>query len=141
MGVTLKFLILLTISNLFMTVAWYGHLKHKGRPLLAAIVVSWLIAFAEYCFQVPANRIGSERFSLTQLKVTQECITLVVFLGYAWLAFREPPRWNTIAAMGLIVAAVYLTFLDRTPRPAAPAPAVAPSDPPPPGEGGRAAAG
>ena len=68
--------LLLTISNLFMTIAWYGHLKHRESPIWIAILVSWLIAFAEYCFQVPANRWGAERFSPIQLKVMQEVITL-----------------------------------------------------------------
>ncbi len=74
---TLQFIGLLTVSNTFMTIAWYGHLKHKNDwPLWMAIGISWLIALAEYIFQVPANRIGDEKFSLTQLKVTQECVTL-----------------------------------------------------------------
>src|SRR5215471_11831862 len=99
MATTLQFIGLLIISNTFMTMAWYGHLKHKDWPLLAAILVSWLIAFAEYMFQVPANRIGSRQFTLTQLKVSQECITLVVFIVYAAIIFREPVRWNNIIAM------------------------------------------
>jgi uncharacterized protein (DUF486 family) len=111
--VALKFVLLLTISNLFMTIAWYGHLKNKAQPLALAIGTSWLIALAEYIFQVPANRIGSSRFSLTELKIAQECIALAVFLVYAFVAFREVPRWNTLAAMGLIVAAVALTFWGR----------------------------
>jgi uncharacterized protein (DUF486 family) len=109
----LQFAILLTVSNIFMTLAWYGHLRQKSLALWAAILLSWGIALAEYCFQVPANRIGSRVFSLTQLKVAQECITLVVFLVYAFIAFREVPRWNTLVAMGLIVGAVYLTFQGR----------------------------
>jgi hypothetical protein len=88
MNVILRFVVLLTISNTFMTIAWYGHLKHKKTPLVLAILVSWLIALAEYVFQVPANRIGSERLTLTQLKISQECITLVVFLVYAAVVFR-----------------------------------------------------
>lgn len=111
MPIALKFVGLLVVSNTFMTIAWYGHLKHKGQPLVLAIASSWLIALVEYSFQVPANRIGSGVFSLTQLKIAQECIALTVFLVYAFLAFHEVPRWNTIAAMGLIVGAVYLTFL------------------------------
>lgn len=110
MSTTLKFLALLTISNTFMTIAWYGHLKDKKKPLILAILMSWGIALVEYIFQVPANRIGSEKFSLTQLKVTQECVTLVVFVAYAAIAFREPIRWNTAMAMALVVGAVYLTF-------------------------------
>lgn len=110
---TLQFVGLLVVSNIFMTIAWYGHLKHKGWPLLAAILISWLIAFAEYVFQVPANRIGSEKFSLTQLKVTQECIALLVFLIYAALVFREPIKWNTAISMVLIVAAVFFAFMGK----------------------------
>ncbi|HEX8235182.1 MAG TPA: DMT family protein [Abditibacteriaceae bacterium] len=104
-------IVLLTVSNIFMTLAWYGHLKFKSTPLLIAIVASWLIAFAEYCFQVPANRIGAERFSVTQLKLMQECISLTVFLVFAAVAFRETPKWNTVVAMLLILAAVYFAFL------------------------------
>lgn len=108
--VLLKTVGLLFISNTFMTIAWYGHLKHKNSPLLWAIVISWLIAFLEYLFQVPANRIGASRLSLLQLKVTQECITLVVFLVYAYLAYKEQLRWNSIAAMLCLVGAVYFAF-------------------------------
>lgn len=108
--VLLKTIGLLVISNTFMTIAWYGHLKHKNSPLLWAIVISWLIAFLEYMFQVPANRIGAARLSLLQLKVTQECITLVVFLIYAYLAYKEQLRWNSIAAMLCLVGAVYFAF-------------------------------
>ncbi len=104
-------IVLLTISNIFMTLAWYGHLKFKTAPLLTVIMVSWLIAFAEYCFQVPANRIGAERFTVTQLKMMQECISLTVFLVFAAAAFRETPKWNTIVSMLLILAAVYFAFL------------------------------
>jgi uncharacterized protein (DUF486 family) len=114
MSTTLKFVLLLTISNTFMTMAWYGHLKHKNTAIWLAILTSWLIAFAEYVFQVPANRIGSRVFSLTQLKVGQECITLAVFLVYAFVAFREVPKWNTMVSMALIVAAVYFAFLGRS---------------------------
>src|SRR3954469_15078354 len=79
MSDAMKFALLLTISNAFMTMAWNGHLKHKSMALWSAILMSWGIAFAEYLFQVPANRIGSRIFSVTQLKVGQECITLAVF--------------------------------------------------------------
>jgi uncharacterized protein (DUF486 family) len=109
-----RYALLLTISNAFMTVAWYGHLKHRTMALWAAILRSWGIAFAEYVFQVPANCIGSRVFSLMQLKVGQECITLAVFLVYAFVAFREVPRWNTTVSMALIVGAVYLAFLGRS---------------------------
>ena len=102
--------LLLVLSNVFMTFAWYGHLKFKDKPLWIAIVLSWGLAFFEYLFQVPANRIGSERFALTQLKIMQECITLVVFTIIVGLIFRQVPRWNNIVSFLLIVAAVYFTF-------------------------------
>jgi uncharacterized protein (DUF486 family) len=113
MNTTLQFIGLLFISNTFMTIAWYGHLKHKNWPLVAAIIVSWLIALAEYTFQVPANRIGSTKFSLTQLKVSQECITLIVFMVYAAIVFREPVKWNTLLSMLFIVGAVFFAFFDK----------------------------
>ena len=81
--------LLLTISNIFMTFAWYGHLKYKDSPLWIAIVASWLIAFLEYCFQVPANRIGHYQFTATQLKVIQEVITLTVFVIFSILFFKN----------------------------------------------------
>ena len=93
-----------------MTVAWYGHLKFKQAPLLATIVVSWAIAFFEYVFQVPANRIGSNYFSLTQLKIMQECITLIVFTVFALLVFREPLRWNNLVSYVLLIGAVAFAF-------------------------------
>lgn len=102
--------LLLLLSNIFMTFAWYGHLKFKDRPLWLVIVVSWVFAFFEYLFQVPANRIGSARFTLTQLKVMQECITIVVFTIIMAFLFRQVPRWNNIVSFLLIVAAVYFTF-------------------------------
>ena len=74
---------LLLVSNVFMTFAWYGHLKHRSAPLVAAILVSWLIALGEYRFQVPANRIGYGQFTVYQLKIIQEAITLIVFTGFA----------------------------------------------------------
>jgi uncharacterized protein (DUF486 family) len=101
---------LLIISNIFMTIAWYGHLKYKSKPLLLTILVSWGIALFEYIFQVPANRLGAERFTLTQLKIMQECITLAVFTVVAFLLFREPVRWNTVVSYLFIVAAVYFAF-------------------------------
>jgi uncharacterized protein (DUF486 family) len=116
--------ILLTITNVFMTFAWYGHLKHKSAPLWIAIVVSWLIAFLEYCFQVPANRIGSGRFSTAQLKIIQEVITLVVFSVFSVLYLREQFRWNYAVAFVLIVAAVAVVFYGKDES--APAPARGP---------------
>ena len=101
---------LLLLSNIFMTFAWYGHLKFKASPLWIAIGVSWLIAFFEYCLQVPANRMGSAYFSAVQLKTIQEVITLVVFAFFSVLYLGEPIRPNHILAFALIVAAVYVMF-------------------------------
>ena len=106
----MKTVILLIISNVFMTFAWYGHLKYKDKPLAPLIVISWSIALFEYIFQVPANRIGSQIFSMTQLKIMQECITLVVFTIVAYFFFGESLRWNNFVAYGLIVAAVFFSF-------------------------------
>ena len=86
--------LLLFVSNMFMTYAWYGHLKHRDWPLWVAILLSWLVALVEYCFAVPANRIGYGQFSLTQLKIMQEVITLTVFTAFALLFFRETWRWT-----------------------------------------------
>ena len=102
---------LLFISNAFMTVAWYGHLKYKKAPLVVAVLVSWGVALFEYVFQVPANRIGSNYFSVTQLKIMQECITLLVFTVFALLVFREPVRWNNLVSYALLVGAVAFAFL------------------------------
>ena len=107
----MRTVILLVISNIFMTIAWYGHLKYKRKPLALVIVVSWAIAFFEYIFQVPANRIGAEVFTVTQLKIMQECITLTVFTVFAFLVFHERPSWNNFVSYGLILAAVYFAFL------------------------------
>jgi uncharacterized protein (DUF486 family) len=104
--------LLLTVSNLFMTIAWYGHLRHRDSPLWLAILVSWLIAFIEYCFQVPANRWGSERFSPVQLKVMQEVITLVVFGVFAVTYLGQRISWNHVAAFALIALAVFLVRRD-----------------------------
>ena len=109
----LQVVLLLAVSNTFMTVAWYGHLKHKDKALFVVIALSWGIAFFEYVFQVPANRIGSAQFSLTQLKIIQECISLSVFVVYAWVVFHEKLRWNTALALLLVGVAVYLALLGR----------------------------
>ena len=109
-GGSVKTVGLLIISNIFMTVAWYGHLKDKRLPLLIAIFLSWGIAFFEYTFQVPANRLGYGQFTLTQLKIMQECITLVVFTAFAFIVFREPVKWNYVVSYTLIVGAVYFAF-------------------------------
>ncbi len=106
----LSTILLLTISNIFMNFAWYGHLRFKSSPLWEAIVLSWLIAFFEYCFQVPANRIGSYQFTTAQLKVMQEVITLIVFSGISILYLKESFRWNYLVAFALIIAAVFFVF-------------------------------
>jgi len=100
--------LLLTVSNVFMTFAWYGHLKYKEAPLWKAVIVSWLIAFVEYCFQVPANRYGSNfGISAAQLKILQEVITIVVFCVFAATYLGEKLKWNHYLAFGLIVLAVF----------------------------------
>jgi len=103
-------IVLLIISNLFMTVAWYGHLKFKSVALWKVIVISWLIASVEYCFQVPANRLGHGRFSAAQLKTIQEIISLIVFSGFSVLYLREEFRWNYLVGFVLIVAAAFFIF-------------------------------
>jgi uncharacterized protein len=105
--------VLLTISNVFMTFAWYGHLKFKGSALPKVILASWSIAFLEYCFQVPANRMGYGRFNAAQLKTIQEVITLVVFAAFSVLYLKEPFRWNYLVGFSLIVAAVAVIFHGR----------------------------
>jgi uncharacterized protein (DUF486 family) len=97
-----------------MTIAWYGHLKFKATPLARVIVISWGIAFFEYCLQVPANRWGNAVYSATQLKVIQEIITLGVFCGFALLYLGEKLRWNHLAAFLCIVGAVAFTFLPKS---------------------------
>ena len=101
---------LLIISNIFMTFAWYGHLKFREVPLFKVIVISWGIAFFEYCFQVPANRIGSYEFNAAQLKTIQEVITLAVFSVFSVLYLKQPVRWNHVAGFAMIVAAVAVIF-------------------------------
>ena len=121
-------IILLLISNIFMTFAWYGHLKFKSSPLWIAILASWGIAFFEYCFQVPANRIGhagtnevaasngswlswgAGAFNAAQLKTIQEIITLLVFCGFSVMYLKEPLRWNYIVGFGFLVIAAYFIF-------------------------------
>lgn len=107
----MKTVLLLLASNTFMTLAWYGHLKFaKGKemPMLVLILISWGIAFFEYCFQVPANRLGYGQFTATQLKIIQEVVSVAVFIVFAILVLGERLRWNYIAALGLILGAVYL---------------------------------
>lgn len=101
---------LLLMSNLFMTFAWYGHLKFKAAPLIMVILVSWGIAFFEYVLQVPANRIGHGYFSAAQLKTIQEVITLTVFAGFSVLYLGEPIRWNHAVGFALIAAGAWFIF-------------------------------
>ena len=105
---------LLTFSNVFMTFAWYGHLKYKGSPLPKVILASWSIAFFEYLLIVPANRWGSAVYSATQLKIIQEVITLTVFCVFALLYLGEKMRWNHFAAFICILGAVAFTFLPKS---------------------------
>jgi uncharacterized protein (DUF486 family) len=102
--------VLLFCSNIFMTFAWYGHLKFLNKPLLIVIVVSWLIAFFEYCLQVPANRIGYRVLSAAQLKTIQEIITLLVFAGFSYFYLGEPLHWNHFAGFFFIVVAAFFVF-------------------------------
>jgi uncharacterized protein len=102
--------ILLTISNIFMTFAWYGHLKYKDAALWKVILASWLIAFVEYCFQVPANRLGHGQFSAAQLKIIQEVITLIIFSAFSVLYLKESLRWNYIVGFVMILGAVFFVF-------------------------------
>lgn len=107
-------IVLLVVSNLFMTIAWYGHLKHKAVSLPKVILVCWGIAFFEYCLQVPANRMGNLVYSATQLKILQEIITLTIFWGFAITYLGESLRWNHFAAFLCIVGAVAFTFLPKS---------------------------
>jgi uncharacterized protein len=106
----MKTILLLIVSNVFMTFAWYGHLKYKNSPLWIVIVVSWLIAFFEYCFQVPANRIGSYQFATAQLKTIQEIITLVIFSIFSIIYLKEDFRWNYLVGFCFIIAAAFFIF-------------------------------
>ena len=103
-------ILLLTVSNIFMTFAWYGHLKHRQAPLWEAVLASWGIAFFEYCFQVPANRIGSYEFTTAQLKIIQEVITLVVFAFFSVLFLKEQLKWNYVAGFVCMALAVFFVF-------------------------------
>ena len=103
-------ILLLTISNIFMTFAWYGHLKYKESPLWIAILASWGIAFVEYCFQVPANRIGHYEFTAAQLKTIQEVITLIVFCVFSIVYLKEELKWNYLVGFGMMIGAVFVVF-------------------------------
>ena len=125
----MKTVLLLIVSNLFMTLAWYGHLKFMPGarwPMFAVILASWGVAFFEYCFQVPANRIGYQTFSATQLKIIQEAISLGVFCLFAAAVLGERLRWNHILSFVLVLGAVWLAFLKPSETSATP-----PSTPPP----------
>lgn len=115
MGPYLTPVLLLVASNIFMTFAWYGHLKYKGSALWLAILVSWGIAFFEYVLQVPANRMGHAVYSAAQLKTIQEVITLVVFVVFSAWYLGEPLRWNHLAGFVLIAGGAYLIFGDFAP--------------------------
>ncbi len=107
----IKTILLLVLSNIFMTIAWYGHLKEKGIPLFKAILVSWLIAFFEYCLMVPANRIGyNSGMNGFQLKITQEVITLVVFTVFAVVYLKEPFQTKYLISFLFMLGAVYFAF-------------------------------
>jgi uncharacterized protein (DUF486 family) len=103
-------IVLLFISNIFMTFAWYGHLKYKASPLIIAIVASWGIAFIEYCFAVPANRIGHSVYSAAELKTMQEIITLMVFACFSVLYLGEKISWNHLVGFALIAGGAYFIF-------------------------------
>ena len=103
-------ILMLTISNIFMTFAWYGHLKHKGAALWIVILISWGIALFEYCFQVPANRIGHEYFTAAQLKTIQEVITLIVFSLFSVWYLKEQFKWNYLVGFVFIILAVFFIF-------------------------------
>ncbi|MFM1767641.1 MAG: hypothetical protein RJA22_170 [Verrucomicrobiota bacterium] len=107
-------ILMLVASNVFMTFAWYGHLKYKHQPLWLVILASWGIAFFEYLIMVPANRWGHASYSATELKIIQEVVTLVVFMAFACLYLNLPMRWNHLAAFACIIGAVAFTFLPRS---------------------------
>ena len=106
----MKTIALLLLSNIFMTLAWYGHLKYKDVALWKVILISWGIAFFEYCLMVPANRFGSFQYSTAQLKVMQEVITLVVFAGFSVLFLKEEFKWNYAVGFVFILLAVFFVF-------------------------------
>lgn len=107
----MRTILLLVASNIFMTFAWYYHLKQEGWPLWKAIAISWLIAFFEYCLMVPANRMGyAKGFSGFQLKLIQEVVTLVVFAVFAVYYLKEPFHWKYLVSFALLLGAVYFMF-------------------------------
>src|ERR1700689_1649892 len=106
----MKTVLLLICSNIFMTIAWYGHLKYRQTPLFLAILVSWLIAFCEYCFQVPANRIGNGEFTAFQLKTIQEVITFSAFTVFSWWYLGESIKWKQAVSFLFLIGAVMFAF-------------------------------
>jgi hypothetical protein len=110
MPVTVATIGLLVASNLFMTFAWYGHLRYKAAPLATVILVSWGLAFFEYCLQVPANRLGHGHFTAAELKTIQEVITLTVFAGFSVLYLGEPLRWSQGVGFALIALGAFFVF-------------------------------
>jgi uncharacterized protein len=113
MPATLTPIVLLVFSNVFMTFAWYVHLKYKAAPLWAAVIVSWAIAFFEYWLAVPANRIGAGVYSAAELKTMQEVITLAVFAGFSILYLKEQLGWNHAVGFSLIAAGAFFVFSGR----------------------------
>lgn len=105
--------LLLVASNIFMTIAWYGHLAYKSKPLVVVILASWSIAFIEYCLAVPANRWGHGVYSAAELKTIQEVITLLVFAGFSVFYLREALTWHHAAGFSLIAAGAFLIFQAR----------------------------
>jgi uncharacterized protein (DUF486 family) len=101
---------LLTLSNLFMTMAWYWHLKYKGVPIVTVIAISWGLAFFEYCLAVPANRIGSAVYPAAQLKTIQEVITLIVFAGFSTFYLGQPITWNYAIGFAFIALGAFFIF-------------------------------
>ncbi|MHB0857357.1 MAG: DMT family protein [Anaerolineae bacterium] len=106
----MKTILLLIVSNVFMTFAWYGHLRFKDSALWKVVFISWMIALVEYCFQVPANRLGHGQWSAAQLKTIQEVITLVIFGVFSVVYLRESLRWNYLVGFFFIIAAVFFVF-------------------------------
>ena len=112
-------ILLLVLSNVFMTFAWYGHLKYgHAWPLWKAILVSWAIALLEYCLAVPANRLGYGEFSGCQLKIIQEIVTLAVFTGFGVAFLKEKLAWNYLVAFALLGLAAFFAFAFKAPGPA-----------------------
>jgi uncharacterized protein (DUF486 family) len=103
-------ILLLIASNMFMTLAWYGHLRFKETPLITVIFAAWGIAFIEYCLAVPANRLGSAVYTTAQLKTMQEVITLLVFAGFSVVYLKEPLTWNYVIGFVLIAAGAFFVF-------------------------------